>query len=185
MRSLMRACTCSNLLERETVRPARGGKLVERGGGVDGRLAAPLAGRVGERIRPTPDRAPQAGPLNARKRARPRRANTRALAVRAAFVHSSRHLRMEPALRNRLTFGPIMLAALIVILWLDHAAEGWTRSWMLQRFGVDRGVCGLGLMALLLLVVPPATIELATLFAAERVRPYRIISVLGSLALIA
>ncbi|MGB7160988.1 MAG: phosphatidate cytidylyltransferase [Tepidisphaeraceae bacterium] len=91
---------------------------------------------------------------------------------------------MERSLRNRLTFGPIMLAALGLILWLDHAAEGWTRGWMLHRYGVDRGVCGIGLMALLLLVVPLATIELATLFAAERVRPYRVISVLGSWSLI-
>jgi phosphatidate cytidylyltransferase len=91
---------------------------------------------------------------------------------------------MEASLRNRLTFGPIMLAGLGLILWIDHAAEGWTRAWMLERFGVDRGVCGIGLMALLLLVVPPATIELATLFAAERVRPYRFISATGSWALI-
>ena len=91
---------------------------------------------------------------------------------------------MEASLRNRLTYGPIMLAGLALILWLDHAAEGWTRGWMLHRYGVDRGVCGIGLMALLLLVVPPATIELATLFAAERVRPYRFISAAGSWALI-
>jgi phosphatidate cytidylyltransferase len=92
---------------------------------------------------------------------------------------------MEASLRNRLTFGPMMLAGLGLILWVDHAAEGWTRAWMLNRYGVDRGVCGIGLMALLLLVVPAATIELATLFAAERVRPYRIISAGGSAALIA
>ena len=91
---------------------------------------------------------------------------------------------MEASLRNRLTYGPIMLAGLALILWLDHAADGWTRGWMLHRYGVDRGVCGIGLMALLLLVVPPATIELATLFAAERVRPYRFISAAGSWALI-
>jgi len=91
---------------------------------------------------------------------------------------------MEAALRNRLTFGPMMLAALGLILWFDHAAQGWTRAWMLDRFGVDGGVGGVGVLALLLLVIPPATIELATLFAAERVRPYRIISVAGSLALI-
>ena len=92
---------------------------------------------------------------------------------------------MEASLRNRLTFGPMMLAALGLILWVDHAAEGWTRAWMFERYGVDRGVCGIGLAALLLLVVPAATIELATLFAAERVRPYRLISAGGSAALIA
>jgi phosphatidate cytidylyltransferase len=91
---------------------------------------------------------------------------------------------MEASLRNRLTYGPMMLAGLALILWVDHAAEGWTRGWMLHKYAVDRGVCGIGLMALLLLVVPPATIELATLFAAERVRPYRFISAAGSWALI-
>jgi phosphatidate cytidylyltransferase len=91
---------------------------------------------------------------------------------------------MEASLRNRLTYGPMMLAGLALILWLDHAAEGWTRGWMFHKYAVDRGVCGIGLMALLLLVVPPATIELATLFAAERVRPYRFISAAGSWALI-
>jgi len=91
---------------------------------------------------------------------------------------------MEASLRNRLTFGPIMLAALGLILWLDHAAEGWTRPWAQRTFGMDEGVGGIGLMVLLLIVVPLATIELATLFAAERVKPYRIISVLGSWAII-
>src|SRR5215211_4057173 len=91
---------------------------------------------------------------------------------------------MEASLRNRLTFGPLMLASLGLILWLDHAAEGWTRPWMMEHLQVDRGICGLGLIVLLLLVVPPATIELATLFAAEQVRPYRLISAFGSGALI-
>lgn len=95
---------------------------------------------------------------------------------------------MEASLRNRLTYGPMMLAGLGLLLWLDHAAEAWTRPWMIDRYGaeygVDRGVCGIGVMALLLLVVPLATIELATLFAAERVRPYRIITTLGSWSII-
>ncbi|HEV2294638.1 MAG TPA: phosphatidate cytidylyltransferase [Tepidisphaeraceae bacterium] len=91
---------------------------------------------------------------------------------------------MEASLRNRLTFGPMMLVGLGLILWLDHAAQGWTRGWMMQRYGVDRGVCGIGVMLLLLLVMPIATIELATLFAAERVRPYRLISILGSWSII-
>jgi phosphatidate cytidylyltransferase len=91
---------------------------------------------------------------------------------------------MEASLRNRLTYGPMMLAALGLILWFDHAAEGWTRQWMMQNYDVGHGVRGIGLMILLMLVVPLATIELATLFAAEHVRPYRVISALGSGALI-
>jgi phosphatidate cytidylyltransferase len=91
---------------------------------------------------------------------------------------------MEASLRNRLTFGPIMLAGLGLILWLDNAAERWTLPWMRETFHVDRGVCGIGLLVLLLLVVPLATIEIATLFAAEQVRPYRVISAFGSGALI-
>ena len=36
---------------------------------------------------------------------------------------------MEPALRNRLTFGPMMIAALSLLLWLDEAIEKWTQNW--------------------------------------------------------
>ena len=32
---------------------------------------------------------------------------------------------MEPALRNRLTFGPIMLGGLFGLLWLDHLIQKW------------------------------------------------------------
>lgn len=61
-----------------------------------------------------------------------------------------------------------MLAGVLGLLWLD-----W---WIGVRFGVR----GLGLLLLLLGILPIATIELATLFAAERVKPYRVISALGS-----
>ena len=75
---------------------------------------------------------------------------------------------MERSLRNRLTYGPLMLAGLFGLLWLD---------WYVQhRFGIR----GVGILALLLIILPLATIELATLFAAERVRPYRFISTMGS-----
>ena len=35
---------------------------------------------------------------------------------------------MEKALRNRLTFGPLMMAALLALLWFDHNAQLWTRA---------------------------------------------------------
>lgn len=82
---------------------------------------------------------------------------------------------MEAALRNRLTLGPLMMLFLLGVLWLDHAAQLWTRSPALPV-----GVKGIGITALLLLCVPLAIRELATLFTAEHVRPFRTIAVLGS-----
>jgi len=82
---------------------------------------------------------------------------------------------MQAALRNRLTFGPLMLLALFGLLWLDHAAQLWTRTeaW-------PPGIKGIGVTLLLLIVLPLGTRELATLFAAEHVRPFRTIAVVGS-----
>ncbi len=82
---------------------------------------------------------------------------------------------MEKALRNRLTLGPLMLAFLFGVLWLDHAIESWT-----LHAGFNQGIRGAGVTVLLLLVLPLGTRELATLFAAERVRPFRLIAVLGT-----
>src|SRR6476469_9831832 len=91
---------------------------------------------------------------------------------------------MERALRNRLTFGPLMLAGLFLLLWLDDEAQRWTRSWMEQTFHVRGGVGGLGVMLTLFLVNPIATQEIAVLFTAERIRPYRGITATGSALLI-
>src|SRR5436309_2910384 len=91
---------------------------------------------------------------------------------------------MERALRNRLTFGPLMLVGLGLILWFDSSAQKWTVPWMERNYGVEQGVGGVGLLILLAMILPLATTELATLFAAERVRPYRFISAVGSGALI-
>jgi phosphatidate cytidylyltransferase len=91
---------------------------------------------------------------------------------------------MQRALRNRLTFGPLMLAALGGMLWLDHAAQLWTADWMLRRYNVPEGVGGIGILLMLGMLLPLATQELAILFTAERVRPYRIIAWLGSSALV-
>ena len=82
---------------------------------------------------------------------------------------------MEAALRNRLTLGPLMLLALFGILWIDQAAQRWTTTPELPV-----GIKGIGVTLLLLIVLPLGTRELATIFAAERVRPFRTIAVAGS-----
>ena len=91
---------------------------------------------------------------------------------------------MDRALRNRLTFGPIMLLALVGVLWLDWYIEKHTGRWMFRHFGATRGLSGVGLAAMLMVILPLATRELATLFAAERVMPYRVIAAAGTVALI-
>src|SRR5688500_117302 len=90
---------------------------------------------------------------------------------------------MEQALRNRLTYGPIMLAGLFLLLWLDHAAQRWTVGAYTYR-GEPQGLAGIGLLLLLLIALPGAVSELATLFAAEHVRPYRLIAAFGSGAML-
>ena len=92
---------------------------------------------------------------------------------------------MEASLRNRLTFGPIMLAGLAAVLVLDHNLQGLTREWMKATFtGTQRGVGGIGILFLLILILPLATREIGVLFAAERVRPYPWIAGAGSAALV-
>jgi phosphatidate cytidylyltransferase len=81
---------------------------------------------------------------------------------------------MEKSLQNRLTYGPMMLAALFLLLWLDHKAQIWTRG------VIPGGIGGTGLVVLLLIILPIATAELATLFTAEKIRPYRTLSAIGS-----
>src|SRR3982751_3228345 len=93
---------------------------------------------------------------------------------------------MEQALRNRLTFGPMMLGGLFLLLWLDSAAQGWTREWMQQRYAAYSfrgGIGGLGLIVILTVINPIAIMEIATLFTAKHVRPYRIIAASGSFLL--
>ncbi len=90
---------------------------------------------------------------------------------------------MESALRNRLTFGPLMLASLLGLLWLDHAAEIWTIGHGFNHQH-GHGVGGIGLLVLLLIILPPAVMETAHLLAAERVKPYRFIAAVGSGAMV-
>ena len=77
-----------------------------------------------------------------------------------------------------------MLGALFLLLWLDDAAQRWTREWMQTRFGGRGGVGGLGLLVLLAIILPLAVREIAVLFTAERIRPYRFIAAAGSSLLI-
>jgi phosphatidate cytidylyltransferase len=79
---------------------------------------------------------------------------------------------MEQSLKNRLTFGPLMLIGLFLLLWLDHAAQKWT------------GVRGIGIAILMLMILPVAVVELAMLFTAERIRPYRLLTVGAAAAMV-
>jgi phosphatidate cytidylyltransferase len=121
---------------------------------------------------------------------------------------------LDASLRNRLTFGPIMLAALLGLLWADHYVQVKTQAdqkveekdervgWSRWRYEYEirgekvpdvkpakppkiyYGVAGVGLLILLLIILPLATEEVARLFTAENVRPYRFISAAGSGALV-
>ena len=91
------------------------------------------------------------------------------------FAAGKLPLVMDRALRNRLTYGPIMFAGLAGLLYLDYAAQQWTISATMPR-----GIGGIGLLILAFLVLPPATRELAFLFSAVKVKPYRLISGAGS-----
>jgi len=76
-----------------------------------------------------------------------------------------------------------MMAALLGLLWLDHAAEGWTAGRGTRTVDGVYGVGGIGLLSLLIIILPPAVVELTQLFAAERMRPYKFIAAAGSGAL--
>jgi phosphatidate cytidylyltransferase len=92
---------------------------------------------------------------------------------------------MEKALRNRLTFGPLMLAGLFLLLWLDERCQSWTRNWMENRYpGTRGGIGGIGILILLAIILPLAVSEIAVLFTPERVRPYRFIAAAGSASLV-
>ena len=88
---------------------------------------------------------------------------------------------MEKALRNRLTFGPLMLLGLFLLLWLDAFVQRHTVGAIHIAYGQrDVGVGGVGIVILLMIILPLALDELAMLFAAEKIKPYRVISMLGS-----
>ena len=89
---------------------------------------------------------------------------------------------MERALQNRLTYGPLMLGTLIGLLLLDRYVEAHTGGMFASLGG--RGVKGVGLLLILLAITPPAVMELARLFAAVQVRPYRLIASVGCSVLV-
>jgi phosphatidate cytidylyltransferase len=86
---------------------------------------------------------------------------------------------MQRSLRNRLIFGPLMLAALWGILVFDRQIERWTPGWVVTPAG-RFGLSGVGIFLMLMLLLPLATQELATLLAREKVKPYKIIAGTGS-----
>lgn len=89
---------------------------------------------------------------------------------------------MEQSLKNRLTWGPVMLLGLFALLSLDHFVQVWTKQ---AGWNGGHGIGGVGLVTILAVVIPLATIELTRLFAAEDVRPYRILAAGGSYLLMA
>jgi phosphatidate cytidylyltransferase len=89
---------------------------------------------------------------------------------------------MQDALRHRLTYGTLMMAGLLGLLYLDHWVEDATRGWVKWPYLQPRegyGIAGVGLTVLLFLLMPLAVTEIARLLTAEHVRPYRFIAAFG------
>ncbi len=76
-----------------------------------------------------------------------------------------------------------MLAGLFLLLWLDHFVQQKTHGQIVIN-GHQVGIGGIGLLLLLLIISPIATYELAQLFAAEKIKPYRTVSGTGSALLL-
>jgi len=121
---------------------------------------------------------------------------------------------LDASLRNRLTFGPIMLAFLLGLLALDYYVQARTQAagmiretdervlWQRWRVQYEQrgepvpavkpaeppaanyGFAGVGFLILLVIILPLATEEVARLFTAENVQPYRFISAAGSASLV-
>ncbi len=90
---------------------------------------------------------------------------------------------MQESLRNRLTYGPIMLAALLGLLYFDYWVEKTTAGRLdhsILHPAPGQGLAGAGVAILLLVLLPLATVEMAQLLTAERVRPYRTLAAFGS-----
>ena len=92
---------------------------------------------------------------------------------------------MEQSLKNRLTYGPMMLGGLFLLLWLDYAAQKWTLPYVVvPGTQTQIGIGGIGILILLMGILPLAVYELARLFAAEEVRPYRSLTSTGCALLV-
>jgi phosphatidate cytidylyltransferase len=76
-----------------------------------------------------------------------------------------------------------MLLGLFLLLLLDYLAERWEFLDIHSAHG-PAPLRGLGLLILLMIVLPLATREVATLFAAEKVQPYGSIAMFGSGSLV-
>jgi phosphatidate cytidylyltransferase len=90
---------------------------------------------------------------------------------------------MQESLRNRLTYGPIMLAALLGLLYFDYWVEKTTAGRIdhsILHPAPGQGLAGAGVAILLLVLLPLGTVEMSQLLTAERVRPYRGLAALGS-----
>jgi phosphatidate cytidylyltransferase len=76
-----------------------------------------------------------------------------------------------------------MLAALLALLYLDYWVEQNTQGWVKRPNLVppqSYGLGGVGLLLALIFLLPLATTEVARLFVAEQIRPYRFLAGLGS-----
>jgi phosphatidate cytidylyltransferase len=90
---------------------------------------------------------------------------------------------MQQALRQRLTYGSLMLVGLLALLYLDYWVEQNTQGWVkLPNLHPPRqfGLGGVGLLLAMIFLLPLATTEVARLFVAEQIRPYRFLAGLGS-----
>src|SRR5208337_2518410 len=86
-----------------------------------------------------------------------------------------------------LTYGTLMLAGLLGMLYLDYWIEQKTYGWVKvpdqhpDLYGPRKfGLAGVGLLLTLIFLLPLATAEVGRLFVAEQVRPYRFLAGLGS-----
>jgi phosphatidate cytidylyltransferase len=86
---------------------------------------------------------------------------------------------MQQSLRQRLTYGTLMMAVLLALLYLDYWIEQSTRGWVRTATG-DFGLAGVGVLLLMIFLLPLATAEVGRLFVAENIKPYRFLAALGS-----
>jgi phosphatidate cytidylyltransferase len=88
-------------------------------------------------------------------------------------------LAMQQSLRQRLTYGTLMMAVLLGLLYLDYWIEQRTRG-SVRTPTRDFGLAGVGVLLLLIFLLPGATAEVSRLFVAENIKPYRFLAGMGS-----